>query len=206
MPEPLQGEVAWSVITDHATSPFAVAWTWLASPFDTNKYFTMFKFISKHLIINWFSTRNHPDSWLPWIIPTRMVRLVSIKSKQAIWAVVIVCPLFLEEINRFLLHSHHWYFVYLIHRVFDYTLCLWYIVYLLHCVFDTLRNCHIAYLIHCVFDTYCVFDTSCICYIAYLIHCVIVTSCVFEESHLIVLQPWVELWDGHLDTWRGSRC
>ena len=32
---------------------------------------TVFKFISKHLIINWFSTRNHPDSWLPWINPTR---------------------------------------------------------------------------------------------------------------------------------------
>ena len=23
------------------------------------------------MIINWFSTRNHPDSWLPWINPTR---------------------------------------------------------------------------------------------------------------------------------------
>ena len=32
---------------------------------------TVFKFISKHLIINWLSTRNHPDNWLPWINPTR---------------------------------------------------------------------------------------------------------------------------------------
>ena len=39
---------------------------------DSSRWFhTVFKFISKHLIINWFSTRNHPDSWLPWINPTR---------------------------------------------------------------------------------------------------------------------------------------
>ena len=31
----------------------------------------MFKFISKQLIINMFSARNHQDSWLPWINPTR---------------------------------------------------------------------------------------------------------------------------------------
>ena len=45
-----------------------------SAPWGTNKVvfpFTVFKFISKHLIINWFSTRNHPDSWLPWINPTR---------------------------------------------------------------------------------------------------------------------------------------
>ena len=29
---------------------------------------TVFKFISKELIINWLSTWNNPDSWLPWII------------------------------------------------------------------------------------------------------------------------------------------
>ena len=28
---------------------------------------TVFKLITKYLIIHWFSTRNHPDSWLPWI-------------------------------------------------------------------------------------------------------------------------------------------
>ena len=27
--------------------------------------FTVFKFISKHLMITWFSIRNHPGSWLP---------------------------------------------------------------------------------------------------------------------------------------------
>ena len=33
---------------------------------DSSRWFhTVFKFISKHLIINWFATRSHPDSWLP---------------------------------------------------------------------------------------------------------------------------------------------
>ena len=30
---------------------------------------TVFKFITKHLIINWFSTRSHPDSWLQLQLP-----------------------------------------------------------------------------------------------------------------------------------------
>ena len=35
------------------------------------KFDTVFKFISKQLIINMLSTWNHPDNWLPWINPTR---------------------------------------------------------------------------------------------------------------------------------------
>ena len=34
---------------------------------------TDFKFISKHLMLNMLSTRNHPYIWLPWINLTRTI-------------------------------------------------------------------------------------------------------------------------------------
>ena len=38
------------------------AYIW--NKYSVTDFNTVFKFISKHLIINWISTRNHPDSWL----------------------------------------------------------------------------------------------------------------------------------------------